>query len=359
MSIVILLFAILSITGAWAGWRRSPLYSAKITLKLVVIFLLIVATIVGLSWASTSGAISHSPEVQMAMVFIAIVAVGTGATALIVRTTDSHVAQLPASVRMVTIERHKVQRWIWRTLVYLLISGAAALAFPQWSWLPGVPALLVFLGCGPMLTALYMRARRLDRGMTQVVATPWLHWNYTPPQWQAWAASQRAWELAKNPPFQWKRDGWKWTKFLLFITLLFALGALVTGGTFRERVTLVAIATSFILVMMVLVAVVGHGAAERHYRRLLAAPPEAYFGAEGVFCNGAFTPWKLSGAYLIRANALHDPPARVELVFEQFSGSTSMEVTKRVPIPEGRESDLPLLQEKLSATSRTARVRLA
>ena len=60
-----------------------------------------------------------------------------------------------------------MQRWIWRIAAYVTISGAAVLVIPSgWTWLPGVPALLVLLGAGPMLTVdLYMRARRLDLGL--------------------------------------------------------------------------------------------------------------------------------------------------------------------------------------------------
>jgi hypothetical protein len=290
---------------------------------------------------------------------IAVVVVGTGATGLIIRATDSHVAQLPPSVRVSTVERHKVQRWIWRTLVYLLMSAAAALAWPQWSWLPGVPGLLILLGCGPMLTGFYMRARRLDLGMTAVMAAPWAHWQDTADGWEQWALQQRDWELARNPPFVWKRDAGKWGKFLLFVTVLFALGALFTGGSSREKIAITTGLTGFVVLLMLTVILIGHGAAERRHRRLRAAPPDSYFGGEGVFCNGEFTPWTLSGAYLIEATALHDPPARIMLVFQTFNGSTSTEVTKRVAIPPGREADLPMLQEKLRATSRTARVKLA
>jgi len=34
MQIALLIFCFLTIAGAYAGWRKSPLYSAKTTLKL-------------------------------------------------------------------------------------------------------------------------------------------------------------------------------------------------------------------------------------------------------------------------------------------------------------------------------------
>src|ERR1039458_1389724 len=61
MQIVLPLIAILIIFRAWRGWRRSPLYSPKITLQVVGVCLLIVAVWVALSRGVLSGPLSHSP----------------------------------------------------------------------------------------------------------------------------------------------------------------------------------------------------------------------------------------------------------------------------------------------------------
>jgi hypothetical protein len=116
MQIVLLVFAILSVVGA---------------------FPLIVATIVGVSMAIPNGPVSHSPAMQATLGVIAIVVVGIGAAGIIIRTTDAHVAHLPPPVRFVTVYRHKAQRWIWRVVVYELIDAGAALVLPSsWAWLP-------------------------------------------------------------------------------------------------------------------------------------------------------------------------------------------------------------------------------
>src|ERR1017187_1970388 len=114
MQIFLVVFAIASIIGAWAGWRRSPLYSRKATFKIVGIFLLIVVGVVGASMAILNGPVSHSPAAQAIVGGTVILAIGIGATGLIIRTTDAHVAQMPTPVRILTTERHKVQRWIWQ-----------------------------------------------------------------------------------------------------------------------------------------------------------------------------------------------------------------------------------------------------
>ena len=35
---------------------------------------------------------------------------------------------------------------------------------------------------------------------------------------------------------------------------------------------------------------------QRQYRRMLSAPPEAYLGDEGLFCNGEYSQWIFSGS---------------------------------------------------------------
>lgn len=356
MEIILVVFSILTIVGAWAGWRRSPLYSAKITLQVVGYFLLIVAAMVGASLGILNGPISHSPAAQAILGGITILAVGIGATGLIIRATDAHVAQLPPSVRLVTIHRQKIQRWIWRIVVYLLISGVAALALPSsWSWLPLTLGILVLVGCGPMLMALYMRARRLDRGMTAVTAAPWVHWQYTPAQWEAWAKRQLEWERSHMSTFYWKRD---WRK-LRVAFIVFAVGAVfVPYRGVGEKTAVFAGCSALVALIASSVNWSNRAGCERHYQRLMRAPPESYFGDEGVFCNGEYSQWTFSGSYLLEATAPRDPSACVQLVFQNFNGTSSTKEIKRVPIPESGEANLAILQRKMREQCRTASVHL-
>jgi len=357
MPVVLIIFVCLTIAGSWAGWRRSPLYSAKITLQLVGAFLLILAVIGGVLAAILNGPISRSPVALGVALVIAIPLLTTGAMVLIIRITDSHVAQLPSSVKLVALHRHKVQRWIWRLLVFLLVCAGAGLILPDsWNWLPLGAGGFMLLLCGPMLAIFYMMARRNDRGMTAVMATPWVHWEYTPQEWEAWARTQLAWEQSKAVSLktQWRRL----TVFLLVCTALFAVGALLAGGGFMQGVLMTAGLSAFLVILLVIAYTVGRGAPGRHYRRLLAAPPEAYFGEEGVFCNGEYLSWLLSGKYLLEAAAGADP-AHLILSFLSFNGSSSVTLVKRVPIPEGRAADLPLLRQKLAARCPKAFVHFA
>jgi hypothetical protein len=355
VQVAVFIFALLTIVGAFGAWRKSPLYSLRTTLRLVGAFLLTVVVVIVVSRAIVNGTISHSPVVQGIAGFLAIVMLGCGSSIFVVRITDSHVARLPSSAVLVSFNRHKVYRWIWRLVVFVLINAAAALALPtSWRWLPlGLGGFMVLL-CGPMLSVGYKMARRNDRSMSAVIADPWTHWQYTPEKWAQWAENQRDWEEAQEKQWSWKGV----SLFVLFCAGLFALGALFTGEGLRENVFIVTGLTGFMILLVLLAYWFKCTNFDRRYRRLLEAAPEAWFGDEGLFCNGEFTPWILSGRYLLEAKVATDSPARVTLVFQSFNRTSSVLVTQRVPIQDDHVADLPVLQRRLKAHCPTASVHL-
>jgi hypothetical protein len=355
MQFALLIFCLLTIVGAFSAWRKSPLYSLKTTLKLAGGFLLIAAVVAGASLAIVNGLVSRSPVVQGIAGFLAIMVLGCGSSIFIVRITDAHVAQLPPSAKLVSFNRHKVYRWIWRLVVFLLIGTVAALVVPSaWKWLPTALGGFVLLLCGPTLSILFMMARRNDRAMSAVIANPWVHWQYTPEKWTQWAKNQREWEEAQEGPWSWKGVA----LLVLFCVGLFALGALFSGEGLQQNVTIVSGLTGFVMLLVLVAYWFKRTNFDRRYRRLLVVAPEAWFGDEGLFCNGAYTPWILSGKYLLKATAASDPPARVMLVFQSFNGTSSVLITLRIPIPDGNTSDLQVLQQRLNAHCPTASVHL-
>jgi hypothetical protein len=355
MQIALLIFCFLAITGAFAGWRKSPLYSVKTTLKLGGGFLLIVAVVAGTTYAIVNSSLSRSPVAEVIASLAAAMALACGASILIVRITDAHVAALPPSARLVSFNRHKVYRWIWRLVAFLLINTVASFVLPSdWKWLPEGLAGFVLLLCGPMLSIGYMMARRNDRGMSTVIANPWAHWQYTPEKWAQWAENQRSWEIAQEGPWSWKGV----SMFVLLCVGLFTLGALFTGASMQENEIIVGGLSGFVILLVAVAYWFKRTNFDRRYRRLLAAAPETWFGDEGLFCNGAYTPWILSGRYLLKATAAVDQPPRLILIFESFNGSSSTQITRRIPIPDGHIIDLPMLQEKLNAHCPTASVHL-
>ena len=356
MQFVLLFFCGLTILGAFSAWRASPLYSLKASLKLVGAFLLIVSVVIGASPAIMSGLLGRSPVAQGIAGFLAILIIASGASILIVRITDAHVAQLPPSAKLVSFNRHKVYRWIWLLVAFLLICSASALELPiDLKWLPvGLGGFMLLL-CGPTLSILFMMARRSDLGMSAVIANPWVHWQYTPEVWAQWAKHQRDWEVAQETPWRWRTA----LLFVLFCGGLFALGALISGGSLEENLIIVSGLTAFVMVLAIVFWWLQRTGFDRRYRKLLAAPPEAWFGDEGLFCNGGYTPWILSGKYLQKATAATDPPPRLSLAFQTYSGTASVLVTRRIPIPDGKISDLALLEQKLAARCPRASVHLA
>ncbi|MGD0480370.1 MAG: hypothetical protein ABSA42_09380 [Terracidiphilus sp.] len=356
MQIALLIFCFLTITGAFTAWRRSPLYSLKTTFKLAGGFLLIVGVVAGTTYAIVNGSLSRSPVAEGIAGFVALLALACGSSIFIVRITDKHVAQLPASARLVSFNRHKIYRWMWRLTVFLLINTVACLVLPSaWKVLPAALGGSVLFLCGPMLSIAYMMARRNDRGMSAVIANPWAHWQYTQAGWAQWAENQREWEIAQEGPWSWKGA----SLFILFCVGLFALGALFTGASLKENVIIVSGLTGLVLFLALVAYFFKRTNFDRRYRRLLAAQPETWFGDEGLFSNGAYTPWILSGRYLLKATAAIDPPPRVTLIFESFNGSSSTEITQRILIPDGHITDLPMLQQKLNVHCPTASVHLS
>ena len=83
---------------------------------------------------------------------------------------------------------------------------------------------------------------------------------------------------------------------------------------------------------------------------------ETWLGTDGLLVGGAYRPWLSSGDYLTDARIEMGPHLSLLLSFQKAFGARYLPVTTRVPIPEGRESDLKLLEEKLSARCPKARV---
>jgi hypothetical protein len=346
MQFLLPLIAILTVISAWRFWRRSPLYSVKITIKVFGVFLLIVGAIVGLTLVVVSGPMKLSPVAQAASALFGVMSLATAATGIIIRLTDSHVAQLPAAIQLVTIHRRKVHRWIWRTVIYEVVNVAAALLLPSlWKWLPLLLGGLILVMGGPILIGFYMRARRLDLGMSQVVAKPWVHWEHTQEQWEGWAKNQLETERAKPGQFTVR------VSVILFLmcAVLFGAGAAVSGGSRQENFAVVGGMLGFVLILLLVANWFNRTNFGRRYRRLLAAPRETYFGDEGLFCNGEYVAWILSGSFLLEATTATDPPARLVLIFQTYSGSNAVSVARRILVPQDRWADVELLQKKLYA----------
>jgi len=75
---------------------------------------------------------------------------------------------------------------------------------------------------------------------------------------------------------------------------------------------------------------------------------EAWLGPDGLLCGGEYMPWLAAGNCLMKASTSLVPPACLVLTFEKSAGGyAGAPIAIRVLIPEGRESDVELLTEKL------------
>jgi hypothetical protein len=83
---------------------------------------------------------------------------------------------------------------------------------------------------------------------------------------------------------------------------------------------------------------------------------ESWLGFDGMLVGGAFTPWLTSGNYLTDARVEQGPNFLLLLTFVKAFGARSAPVAIRVPVPQGRESDVELLGEKLRARCPRARI---
>ena len=356
MQIILPLFVLLSGLGAWRAWRRSPLYSLRTNFQLAGVILLMVAATVAATLGIFGRPASHSPTIQAVLIVSAVLLVLAGFIAVIFRTTKGRLAHLPQGVRQCEVHRRGLFPWIRRTGVLLVIVSVAALLVPSdWIGLPLALGAVVLLLGASMLYPLYLKARRFDRGMTALRANPWVHWQYTPEQWQTWAAIRRSWERAKTPVFLWQRD---WPKLLFPIAILAAATWTLGDTGLGEKVAVFLGCAAALLVSATSITWLARREPERRYRRMMAARPETYIGADGLYCSGEYSPWILSGNYLVEADALHDPPGRLLLSFDSFHGNGTPRVSRLIPIPEGREDDLQLLQEQLRTRCPKATVRM-
>lgn len=86
---------------------------------------------------------------------------------------------------------------------------------------------------------------------------------------------------------------------------------------------------------------------------------ETWLGPDGLLTCGAYMPWLSSGNYLTEARIAADPPISLLLTFQKALGARGESITSRVPVPEGRKSDLETIEEKLRARCPKARINLA
>jgi hypothetical protein len=359
-----LIFAVCLIFSAWAAWHRNPTYSGRSTLRAALIVLLAIAGAIALIGAAVNLTIHASPVVSGVTLAVTIVVATLSLIFIIQAATvpkESKPAALPHSVKMVNVYRRKVAVW-------LKVFALAMLAFGIGTLIPGPPryisltlgSMTLFLGV-ILLPVLYYTYRTVDQSLTGIELNPWVHWQYTLDQWNQWSNTQADRMKITPPTFVLRRD---WHKFIFpFSIIVIGVFAFVPGGWLWKTLYV-----SFVFLALLFIAVMsGRGGAtgsEKLRAKLLRASPEAYFGRDGIFCDGVFSPWINPSTYLVSAAIDERAPRSLMFNFERvvpnpYGPVNIIPIHQAVLIPAGKESDLALLQQQLTARCPKAQIALA
>jgi hypothetical protein len=359
------LFALMGAAGAWYAWRRNPSYSAKSTLRLLVILALSIAAMVLLIVGAVKFSEHRSTSVVVVTMAVTIVFSTLAMIFIIQAASTPKSAQLTTSLPASSVVLHVFRRRILRQLkVFAILLAACALPALI---IPG-PVRYVFLALGGMVLFLacilvplmYWSARKFDRALTSLEATPWVHWKYSPAQWASWVEVQTSRLQAKPPTFVWKRD---WHK-LAWPFAAIAIGVIFfSPGSLFWRVSYVLFCFAMILGLVYLGKRFENVAPAKYRGKLLKADPEAYFGQDGIYCDGAFTTWAGMDVYLLAASIDGRAPRSLMFDFEKVIfnpyGNSIYAVHQSVLLPDGADADLARLQRELVARCPKARITLA
>jgi hypothetical protein len=196
----------------------------------------------------------------------------------------------------------------------------------------------------------YFTARNSDRSLTSLQNNPWVHWQYSQDEWNAWVETQ-AQRAAKTPPaFVFKRD---WRKLVLPVGIV-AGGVLIFGpGTFLYRVLAILGVCGLIAGLSRFTTPESDLQAKRIRKNLPKCAPEAYLGHSGMYCEGILTAWVSATVSLRSASIDEREPRSLHCVFEEdtpsaYSGTRRYQVHRSVLIPANADEDLARLKSELA-----------
>jgi hypothetical protein len=360
-----LIFAVIFLFSAWGAWRHNPLYSRRSTLRTIAVVLLAIAGAIALIVAVVNLTAGKSEAVIFSAMG-AVIVVDTFALILIIQTftvpKESKPTSLPHATKLVTTNRHKVIKWVKVFAIIILVFAIPGLLIPgDVRFAPltiaGFTAFLAII----FLPIIYWTNRSLDQSLTAVELDPWVHWQYTPDQWAAWSNTQAERLRATPPAFVLRRDGRR---------LLWPIGGIAVGvyvfcpGSWLWKTLYIVIVCGAIVAVVLLSGRGGSSQAEKLRAKLLRADPEVYFGRDGIFCDGVFTPWLNGTNNLISAAIDERQPRSAMFNFERYvpnpyGPTQTINIHQAVLIPDGKQSDLARLQSELTTRYPKARINLA
>lgn len=357
------LVCLLTVLSAWAAWRKNPLFSLRATLRFIVSLGALVAAfvlfqLVAIAWAD------HLSQTAGLVVIFGATGLGTIAVlGLAIELSLPKATPLPAAARELNVFRKRTYvwaRWLaWALLAFavleLVLRGDAQIIVGT------IGGLFAFLGV-ILMFSFYLTARRTDQWLSSVEAEPWAHWTYTPDQWRRWIEIE-AKRATPDPAglFQWRRD---WRKAAPFFAIMLAVPLFFVGAPWTIRIVAIVVIAALIVIGVALANREKRLAPAALRKKLAQAGTDVYFGREGLFADGDFTPWLSPGVYLHAAYLDGgEPPSLTMQFLKTTSGYGAMQtMTMKVtlPLPEhGAVADLARLQRELSAKCNQANVKLA
>jgi len=153
--------------------------SAKVNAQVVASFLVMIAGIAGFVWtvqvAPDRERLANSPVTMMLVMAPALVAM-FGFVLFVLRLSYGYTLPLPPNIAFVDFHRRKLRgRLKWGGLALLL--PLCAVPFQGFGWTGAAFfGVVLWTTAGLIFLAASAEAARLDRGLSLVVADPWVHW---------------------------------------------------------------------------------------------------------------------------------------------------------------------------------------
>jgi hypothetical protein len=335
-------------------------------LRMLVALVLLIAAALCLIVAAINLTSGRSEGVQLGVMFGLIVVLSLAMIfsiqAVTVPKTARLTSTLPPSAKVLTVFRQSFYKWTKGFLVFMAACAVLCLV------LPGAAKFVVLALAGVtllvglvLLPVLYVMDRRLDRSLTAIELNPWVHWQYSPAQWQEWASTQVDRVKALPTTLSWKQH---WASFV-------GVGAVIIGSTFTfasgslfERSLLAIFCCAAVAAMLEVAAWEARRAPEKLRAKLSKLTPEAYFGHDGLYCNGAFVTWIDMSVYLTSASIDTRQPRSLlfcfdKIMFNPYGGTQTIRINQSVLVPADADRDIARLQNELTQRCPTAQIALA
>jgi hypothetical protein len=361
-----IVFALMAIAGSWVAWRHHPLHSTRSTLRMLVALVLLIAAALCLIVAAINLTSGRSEGVQLAVMFGLIVVLSLAMIfsiqAVTVPKTARLTTTLPPAAKVLTVFRQSFYKWSKGFLVFMAACAVLCLV------LPGAAKFMVLALAGVtlliglvLLPVLYFMDRRLDRSLTAIELDPWVHWQYTPAQWQEWVSIQVDRVKALPTALGWKQH---WALFVVVGATIIGSTLVFAPGSLIARSSLAIFCCVAVAAMLQFAAWEARRAPEKLRAKLSKLTPEAYFGHDGLYCNGSFVTWIDMSVYLTSATIDSRQPRSLlfcfdKIMYNPYGPTQTIRINQSVLVPADGDRDIGRLQKELTQRCPTAQIALA